>query len=119
MATGTSTASEVCLLTPDEAARRLGLGELQRPAEAVLRAGRRGLLRLVPIGKYTMVASDSVAALCTAREAAARLGLDQVSRDPERMVHLAVGRGDLERVVIGRTLLIRRWSLDQLCGGRL
>lgn len=52
------------LLTPDEAARRLGIDKVAKnPRRVILDMCRRGQLRAVKVSTWTMVHPDSVDAL--------------------------------------------------------
>ena len=48
-------------LTPDEAARRLGLDKVAKhPERVILDMARRGDLRRIRVGRYTMIDAESV-----------------------------------------------------------
>lgn len=53
--------SEPLLITPSEAARRLGIDQaLKHPERAVREMAQRGELRAVRVGRCTMIDPDSV-----------------------------------------------------------
>lgn len=49
------------LISPEEAARRLGLGQVVKdPKRTVLAMARRGELRAVRVGKFTMIDPSTI-----------------------------------------------------------
>lgn len=106
------------LITPREAAERLGLyGSLADPERAIREAARRGHLVAREVAGLTMIHPDSVARFVPIAEAARRLGLVGQLADPGRAVLNMIRRGDLRGASLARFVFVTADSLAEFIDG--